>query len=174
MAQISPITAFTDGIITETNFISRTLSHSITGAITNVNKELSAFPAALDDHLMTRMRQVAQEIVDEVTRRVDVRSRREEENVHRRFFNAHAQPNRYLHLHPHAETGLPVVLPHQGYWADSVTSQKVYDAHGEQINELIHLLGLTRLVAEYGLTGDEERRTYIQLHLGIRIIQPAI
>lgn len=74
-----PITAFTNDIITETNFIlpelptivlpARTLSHSITGAITNVNKEL---PAALDDHLSIRMRQVAQEIADEVTRQMYV------------------------------------------------------------------------------------------------------
>lgn len=46
----------------------------MTGAITSVNKELSALPATLDDHLMTRMRQVAQEIIDEVNRRVYVNS----------------------------------------------------------------------------------------------------
>ena len=107
-----------------------------------------------------------------------------EENAHRRFFNAHTQTGRYLHLHAHAETGQPIVLPHQGYWVDGITSQKVYEANGkwlvrsyntfltsltgDQVNELIHLLGLTGLVAEYGLVGDEERRTYIQLHLGIR------
>ncbi len=49
----------------------------------------------------------------------------------RRAFNSRAEPTQCLALHPHAKTGQSVDLPHQGYWADGVTTQKIFAANGK-------------------------------------------
>ncbi|KAF8340857.1 hypothetical protein F5887DRAFT_1076806 [Amanita rubescens] len=95
----------------------------------------------------------------------DMLIRQVEDRAIRRAWNSHLMPGEFLILPNYAGTGEPVFPPHS-YWAGGATAEMVYAANSEQIEEMIHLLGLTGGATEF--VGGLGRKEFLELHLGIR------
>ncbi|KAF8326908.1 hypothetical protein F5887DRAFT_1013142 [Amanita rubescens] len=134
-----------------TEVIREALSHSAT----IINDELLRLPMYSEARMSTIARQAAGR---------DGLFNREDRAI-RRSWNAHRMPGEILLLQSHVGIGEPVFPPHS-YWARGATAEMVYAANSEQIEEMIHLLGLTSRATGY--VGGQERKILLELELGIR------